>query len=67
MLRMKYEVYDLMEYKSEEGMTVKTFIEDNYGIEHDFSGVVAIVVASIAVLFAFIFVVAIKTFNFRKR
>jgi len=59
---------DIMEQMtSEEGMTVKAFIEDSYGIEHDFIGVAAVVVAGIAVLFAFIFAVAIKTFNFQKR
>jgi len=58
---------DLTEFMSEERMTVKDFIETSYGIEHDFIGVAAVVVAGIAVLFAFIFAVAIKTFNFQKR
>ncbi|KAL2332415.1 hypothetical protein Fmac_019996 [Flemingia macrophylla] len=52
---------------SEGGKLVKYFIEDYFGIKHDFIGVCAVVVAGIAVLFAFIFAVAIKTFNFQKR
>jgi len=59
---------DVMErMTSESNKTVKAYIEDSYGIEHDFIGVAAIVVPCIAVLFAFIFAVAIKTFNFQKR
>ncbi|XP_058751871.1 pleiotropic drug resistance protein 1-like [Vicia villosa] len=52
---------------TENGKTVKMFIEDFYGIKHDFIGESAIVVAGIAVLFALIFAVAIKSFNFQKR
>ncbi|TKY48119.1 ABC transporter G family member 40 [Spatholobus suberectus] len=52
---------------SEGGKIVKDFIEDSYGIKHDFIGVCAVVVAGFAVVFAFIFAVAIKTFNFQKR
>ncbi|KAL2332418.1 hypothetical protein Fmac_019999 [Flemingia macrophylla] len=52
---------------SEGGKLVKYFIEDFFGIKHDFIGVCAVVVTGITVLFAFIFAVAIKTFNFQKR
>ncbi|KAJ1433886.1 P-loop containing nucleoside triphosphate hydrolase [Sesbania bispinosa] len=52
---------------TEGGKDVKTFLEDFFGIKHDFIGVCAVVVAGIAVLFAFIFAVAIKAFNFQKR
>ena len=52
---------------TEREKSVKTFIEDFYGIKHDFIGECAIVVGGIAVLFAFIFAVAIKAFNFQKR
>ncbi|KAL2332413.1 hypothetical protein Fmac_019994 [Flemingia macrophylla] len=59
---------DIMEpMSSEGGKLVKYFIEDYFGIEHDFIGVCAVVVVGFAVLFAFIFAVAIKTFNFQKR
>ncbi|CAK8535728.1 unnamed protein product [Lathyrus sativus] len=52
---------------SEGEKEVKLFLEDYFGIKHDFIGECAIVVAGIAVLFAFIFAVAIKSFNFQKR
>ncbi|RDX74835.1 Pleiotropic drug resistance protein 1 [Mucuna pruriens] len=51
----------------EDGRNVKEFIQHFYGIKHDFLGYCAVVVAGVAVLFAFIFAVAIKTFNFQKR
>ena len=47
--------------------SVKDYIESSFGIEHDFLGVAAGVVAGIAVLFAFIFAVSIKLFNFQRR
>jgi hypothetical protein len=46
---------------------VKTFLNDFFGIKHDFIGECAVVVGGIAVAFAVIFAVAIKTFNFQKR
>ncbi|XP_027344301.1 pleiotropic drug resistance protein 1-like isoform X1 [Abrus precatorius] len=58
---------DIMTEMQTEGKPVKYFLEDYYGIKHDFIGVCAVVVAGIAVLFAFIFAVAIKAFNFQKR
>jgi len=58
---------DILENMPSENKTVKDFVEDSYGIKHDFIGVAAVVVAGIAVLFAFTFAVAIKTFNFQKR
>ncbi|KAK7325201.1 hypothetical protein VNO77_29359 [Canavalia gladiata] len=59
---------DIMTEMSSEGQKpVKYFLEDYFGIKHDFIGVCAVVVAGIAVLFAFIFAVAIKAFNFQKR
>ena len=47
--------------------SVKDYIESSFGIEHDFLGVAAGVVAGIAVLFAFIFALSIKLFNFQRR
>ncbi|KAI4355693.1 hypothetical protein L6164_004441 [Bauhinia variegata] len=47
--------------------TVKQFVDRYFGFEHDFIGVVAVVVAGFAVLFAFIFAVSIKFFNFQRR
>ncbi|KAL2332416.1 hypothetical protein Fmac_019997 [Flemingia macrophylla] len=52
---------------SEGGVLVKYFVEDYFGIKHDFVGVCAVVVAGFAILFGFIFAVAIMTFNFQKR
>ena len=46
---------------------VKEFVKSYFGYKHDFLGVVAVVVAGIAVLFAFIFAVSIKVFNFQRR
>lgn len=51
----------------EGGKNVGQFIHSYFGIKHDFIGYAAVVVAGIAVLFAFIFASAIKAFNFQKR
>ncbi|XP_061347100.1 pleiotropic drug resistance protein 1-like [Gastrolobium bilobum] len=53
--------------ESENGKSVKAFLEEFYGFKHDFIGVCAVVVPGIALLFAFTFAVAIKAFNFQKR
>ena len=47
--------------------SVKEFVKSYFGYKHDFLGVVAAVVAGVAVLFAFIFAVSIKVFNFQRR
>ncbi|KAM3699205.1 hypothetical protein ACB098_05G008000 [Castanea mollissima] len=47
--------------------SVKEFVKSYFGYKHDFLGVVAAVVAGVAVLFAFIFAVSIKIFNFQRR
>lgn len=47
--------------------TVKEYLDNNYGFKQDFLGVVAVVIVAFAVLFAFIFAVSIKIFNFQKR
>ncbi|KAL4626335.1 hypothetical protein ACB092_05G088900 [Castanea dentata] len=47
--------------------SVKEFVKSYFGYKHDFLGVVAIVVAGVTVLFAFIFAVSIKMFNFQRR
>jgi len=52
---------------TEGGKDVKTFLDDYFGVQHDFIGWCALVVGGIAVAFAFIFAVAIKSFNFQKR
>ncbi|KAL0010559.1 hypothetical protein SO802_005667 [Lithocarpus litseifolius] len=49
------------------GETVEDFVRDYFGFNHDFLGVVATVVVGFAILFAFIFAVSIKVFNFQRR
>ncbi|GMN37310.1 hypothetical protein TIFTF001_006704 [Ficus carica] len=51
----------------ETGQTVKQFAEDYYGFKHSFLGVVAVVNVSFGLLFAFVFALAIKSFNFQRR
>ncbi|XP_058724834.1 pleiotropic drug resistance protein 1-like [Vicia villosa] len=53
--------------KLENGQRVEEFVKNYFGFEHDFLGVVAIVVAGFSVLFALIFTFGIKAFNFQKR
>ncbi|CAL5206363.1 unnamed protein product [Lathyrus oleraceus] len=53
--------------KLENGQRVEEFVSNYFGFEHDFLGVVAIVVAGFSVLFALIFTFGIKAFNFQKR
>ena len=49
------------------GETVEDFVRDYFGFKHDFLGVVAAVVVGFGLLFAFIFAVSIKVFNFQRR
>ncbi|KAJ9152717.1 hypothetical protein P3X46_026252 [Hevea brasiliensis] len=51
----------------EGGQTVEQFVRDYYGVKHDFLGVVAAVILGITVLFAFIFAIFIRSFNFQRR
>ncbi|WVY91541.1 hypothetical protein V8G54_037055 [Vigna mungo] len=53
--------------KLENGQRVEEFVKSYFGFEHDFLGVVAIVVAGFSLLFALIFAFGIKVFNFQKR
>ncbi|KHN45207.1 Pleiotropic drug resistance protein 1 [Glycine soja] len=53
--------------KPENGQRVEEFVKSYFGFEHEFLGVVAIVVAGFSVLFALIFAFGIKVFNFQKR
>ncbi|WOK97977.1 hypothetical protein Cni_G06685 [Canna indica] len=56
-----------VEEKLDTGETVVELLKNFFGFRHDFLGVVAVVVAGFAVLFAFQFAVAIKFLNFQKR
>ncbi|KAK6119474.1 hypothetical protein DH2020_046778 [Rehmannia glutinosa] len=46
--------------------TVKEFVRNYFDFRHDFVGYVAVIIAGIAVLFGFIFVLSIRAFNFQK-
>lgn len=58
------DITDIMEL---EEVSVQEYIRMYFGIKHDFVGVCAAVVFGIAVLFASIFAVSIKVFNFQQR
>ncbi|GLT54284.1 hypothetical protein SLA2020_274950 [Shorea laevis] len=49
------------------GETVEEFVRDYFGFKHEFVGVAAAAVVGFALLFAFIFAVSIKVFNFQRR
>ncbi|KAF3450816.1 hypothetical protein FNV43_RR06905 [Rhamnella rubrinervis] len=51
----------------EEGVSVKEFVKNYLGFEHDFLGVVAGVIVGITLLFGVIFAFSIKAFNFQRR
>lgn len=51
----------------EGGVRVEQFVKAYYGVKHDFLGVVAAMIVGFTVLFAFIFAVSIRSFNFQKR
>ncbi|XP_058208543.1 pleiotropic drug resistance protein 1-like [Rhododendron vialii] len=51
----------------ETGETMKDFIDNYFGFEHDFLGFVALIIAGFVVLFGFIFAFSIRAFNFQKR
>ncbi|XP_047944619.1 pleiotropic drug resistance protein 1-like [Salvia hispanica] len=56
-----------IESEMDTGVTVKQFLEDYFGFEHDMLGVVAAILCGFVVLFTFIFAYSIKTFNFQRR
>ncbi|XVF74664.1 hypothetical protein PTKIN_Ptkin13bG0129600 [Pterospermum kingtungense] len=47
--------------------TVEQYLRDAYDFRHDYLGLVAAVILAFGVLFASIFIVAIKLFNFQRR
>ncbi|CAI0473625.1 unnamed protein product [Linum tenue] len=51
----------------EGGQTVEDFLSSYFGFEHDFLGVVAGVMVGLVAVFAFIFAISIKSFNFQRR
>ncbi|KAG8056465.1 hypothetical protein GUJ93_ZPchr0002g23043 [Zizania palustris] len=53
--------------KFDNGERISDFVENYFGFHHDLLWLVAVVVVSFAVLFAFLFGFSIKHFNFQKR
>ncbi|KAL6334363.1 hypothetical protein AAG906_014764 [Vitis piasezkii] len=58
---------DIHDTFEDTGVTVIDYLNDYFGFQHDFLGVVAAVVVGFVVLFLFIFAYAIKSFNFQRR
>uniref|UniRef100_A0A7N0RH17 ABC transporter domain-containing protein n=1 Tax=Kalanchoe fedtschenkoi TaxID=63787 RepID=A0A7N0RH17_KALFE len=58
---------DITSLMTDNNQTVKEFVDSYFGFEHDFLGIVAVVIVAFTVLFAFIFAFSIKAFNFQKR
>lgn len=49
------------------GVRISDFVEDYFGYRHDFLWAVAVVVVAFPVLFALLFGLSLKIFNFQKR
>ena len=47
--------------------TVEDFLRNYFGFKHDFLGVVAFVNVAFPIVFALVFAIAIKMFNFQRR
>jgi hypothetical protein len=58
---------DVTETFSDGGMPISDFVEDYFGYRHDLLWVVAVVVVAFPVLFALLFGLSLKIFNFQKR
>ncbi|CAF2089792.1 unnamed protein product [Brassica napus] len=59
--------YGDVETRLDTGETVKEFMKNYYGYEHDFLWKVSLVLISFCLLFAFIYALSVKTLNFQKR
>jgi len=58
---------DITKIMESENESVQEFIRSYFGMKHDFIEICALVVIGTAVLFACIFAVSIKVFNFQRR
>ncbi|ONM54314.1 ABC transporter G family member 40 [Zea mays] len=58
---------DVTETFSDGGVRISDFVEDYFGYHHDLLWVVAVVVVAFPVLFALLFGLSLKIFNFQKR
>ena len=47
--------------------TVEGFVRTYFGFKHDFLGVVAVVIVAFTLVFALVFAVSVKIFNFQRR
>ncbi|KAK7396464.1 hypothetical protein VNO78_17497 [Psophocarpus tetragonolobus] len=52
---------------SDESTTLEDFLRSYFGFKHDFLGVVAAVIVALPVVFAFVFAISVKNFNFQRR
>jgi len=46
---------------------VEGFVRTYFGFKHDFLGVVAVVIVAFTLVFALVFAVSVKIFNFQRR
>ena len=60
------DLQDILE-DGEPGETIEQYLRSYFGFRHEFLGVVAAVIIGFAVLFAAIFTMSIKVFNFQRR
>ncbi|XP_027349852.1 pleiotropic drug resistance protein 1-like isoform X2 [Abrus precatorius] len=47
--------------------TIEIFIRSHFGFKHDFLGVVAVVIVAFPIVFALVFAISVKIFNFQRR
>lgn len=59
-------IKDHIEYNGK-SVSVEDFLENYFGFQHEFLGVVAAVVVGFNVVFGLVFVMSIKMFNFQSR
>ncbi|XVE70385.1 hypothetical protein DITRI_Ditri10aG0068300 [Diplodiscus trichospermus] len=59
--------YGDMQSKLESGETVAQFMEDYFGFKHDWIWIVSVVLIGFTLLFASVFALSMKFFNFQKR
>ncbi|XP_055960604.1 pleiotropic drug resistance protein 1-like [Mercurialis annua] len=59
--------YGDLKTKLDTGETVESFVRNYFGFKHELLGAVAVIVLGFVLLYAFIFAVSIKIFNFQKR
>ncbi|CAI0473694.1 unnamed protein product [Linum tenue] len=58
---------DVRSPMEETGEAVEDFLRSYFGFKHDFLGVIAGVMVGLVAVFAFIFAISIKSFNFQRR